>query len=350
MRRFGIVRNPVVNLFRAVLASFVVVTGFSHFASGEAVPPFYANKQIRLIVGYVSGNDYDIGTRLLAKYLPRHIPGQPAVIVQNMPQASSIVAANFTYNQAPRDGTVMAVVTRNLTNLVVLGERKIEADPRRFNWLGATSFPFRICVAGRAAAVKTAADLFTHELIVGSLGAANINNIIPTVANHVLGTKFRIVEGYRGSPEIILAVERGEVEGLCNSYGNFKGKEPQFRDGTLRILFYTEEKPLPEIPGVPSIYEYAKTDDQRRLLRFVLGSSDFGRPYVFPPDVPKDRVEIMRKAIAAATADPGLVAEAKKINLDMSYRAPEDLERLVKDLYATPPDMLETVRKLVPNM
>jgi tripartite-type tricarboxylate transporter receptor subunit TctC len=350
MRCFGIVRNPVVNFFRTVLASFVVVMGFSQFAYSEAAPHFYANKQIRIIVGYVSGNDYDIGTRLLAKYLPKHIPGHPVVIVQNMPQASSIVAANYTYKQAPRDGTVMAVVTRNLTNLVVLGERKIEADPRRLIWLGATSFPFRVCVAGRTAPVKTAADLFTRELIVGSLGAANINNIIPTVANYVLGTKFRIVEGYRGSPEIILAVERGEVEGLCNSYGNFKGKEQQFRDGTLRILFHTEEKSLPEIPGVPSIYEFVKTDDQRRLLRFVLASADFGRPYVFPPDVPKERVEIMRKAIAAATADPDLIAEAKKINLDMSYRAPDGLERLVTELYDTPAEMLETIRKLVPNL
>jgi tripartite-type tricarboxylate transporter receptor subunit TctC len=350
MRRFGIVRNPVVNLFRTALASFVVVMVFSQFAYGEAVPHFYANKQIRVIVGYVSGNDYDIGTRLLAKYLPKHIPGRPVVIVQNMPQASSIVAANFTYKQAPRDGTVMGVFTRNLTNLAVLGERKIEADPRRFNWLGATSFPFRVCVVGRKAAVKTPADLLTSELIVGSVGAANLNNILPTVMNHVLGTKFRIVEGYRGSPEIILAVERGEVEGQCNSYGNFKGKEQQFREGTLRILLHTEEKLVPEIPNVPSLYELVKTDDQRRLLRFVLASADFGRPYVFPPDVPRERVEIMRRAIAAATADPDLTAEAKKINLDMSYRPPDGLERLVTELYDTPAEMLETVRKLVPNL
>jgi len=324
--------------------------GFLEYAHGQAAPDFYANKQIRMIVGYVSGNDYDVGTRLLAKYLPRHIPGRPVVIVQNMPQASSIVAANFTYNQAPRDGTVMVTFSRNLPNLAVLGERKIEADPRRFIWLGATSFPFRICVVGRTAPVKTPADLFTRELIVGSVGAANISNILPTVLNYVLGTKFRIVEGYRGAPEIILAVERGEVEGQCSSYGNFKGKEQQFRDGTLRILFHMEEKPVPEIPHVPSIYEYVKTDDQRRLLRFVFASDDFGRPYVFPPDVPMERVEIMRKGIAAATADPGLVAEAAKMKLDMSYRAPDGLEQLVTNLYDTPAEMLETVRRLVPQM
>jgi tripartite-type tricarboxylate transporter receptor subunit TctC len=319
-------------------------------AHAQAAPDFYANKQIRLIVGYVSGNDYDIGSRLLAKYLPRHIPGRPAVIVQNMPQASSIVAANFTYNQAPRDGTVLATFTRNLTNLVVLGERKITTNPRRFIWLGATSFPFRVCVVGRTAPVQTPDDLFTRELIVGSLGAANINNILPTVLNHVLGTKFRIVEGYRGSPEIILAVERGEVEGVCNSYGNFKGAEQQIRDGKLRILFHTEERPMTEIPGVPSIHDYVKTEDQRRLIRFVFASAEFGRPYVFPPDVPQDRVDIMRKAIAAATADPELVAEARQMKLDMAYRGPDELERLVASLYDTPADMLETVRKLVPQM
>jgi tripartite-type tricarboxylate transporter receptor subunit TctC len=140
------------------------------------------------------------------------------------------------------------------------------------------------------------------------------------------------------------------VEGVCNSYGNFKSAEQQFRDGKLRMLFHTEEKPVPEIPDVPSIYEYVKTDDQRRLLQFVFASADFGRPYVVPPDVPMERVAIMRKAIAAATADTALVAEARQMKLDMSYRAPEGLERLVTNLFDTPTEMLETVRKLVPQM
>src|SRR5215217_2062955 len=174
-------------------------------AGAAQAQDFYKGKQLQLIVGYEAGNDYDIGARLLARYLTRHIPGQPAIIVQNMPQAQSIVAANHLYLRAPRDGTAIASLSRNFPNQAVMGQANVEADPRRFTWLGATSFPGRICVASAAAAVKTPADLFTHELVIGSVGTGSSTSIVPTVLNRVLGTKFRLVEGYRGSQDIILA-------------------------------------------------------------------------------------------------------------------------------------------------
>ncbi|MFL5071045.1 MAG: hypothetical protein ACJ8D9_15790, partial [Xanthobacteraceae bacterium] len=150
-------------------------------AQAQGTPDFYKGKQISLIVGYEAGNDYDIGARMLAKYLPRHIPGQPAIIVQNMPQAQSIVAANHLYLRAPRDGTAIASLSRNFPNQAVMGQANVEADPRRFTWLGATSFPGRICVASSAAAVKTPADLFTQELVIGSVGTGSSTSIVPTV-------------------------------------------------------------------------------------------------------------------------------------------------------------------------
>jgi tripartite-type tricarboxylate transporter receptor subunit TctC len=198
--------------------------------------------------------------------------------------------------------------------------------------------------------VKTPADLFAHELIVGSNAAGSSNSIVPTVLNRVLGTKFRIIEGYRGAPDAVLAAERGEVQGVCASLGQFRSFARLFEDGKLRILLRAEEAKLPDAPDAPPIFDYSKTDDQRRVMRFVFSTTEFGRPYVFPPDVPKERVELMRNAVAAAAQDPELVAEANKINLDIAYRAPQDLERLVGRLYETPPDMLETVRNLVPNL
>ena len=181
---------------------------------------FYKGKQIRLIAGFAAGNDYDVGARLLAKYLPKHIPGHPTIIVQNMPQAASVAAANYLYTQAPRDGTVLGSFSRNIVNDALTGQPNIEVDPRRFNWLGATSHPARVCVRWYTAPVKTPADLFTHEFIVGAAGAASSLAIVPTVLNKVLGTKFHIVEGYQGMGDSILAVERGEVQGAVRLVRN----------------------------------------------------------------------------------------------------------------------------------
>jgi tripartite-type tricarboxylate transporter receptor subunit TctC len=332
------------------VAAVALALGVSFGAHGQATQNFYKSKQIQMIVGYEAGNDYDVGARLLAKYLAKHIPGQPTIIVQNMPQAQSIVAANFLQARAPRDGTVLASVSRNFPSQAVMGQANIEADPRRLIWLGATSFPGRICVASSASAVKTPDDLFTHELIVGGVGVGSSTSILPTVLNRVLGTKFRIIEGYRGAQDIVLAIERGEVQGACASLGQFRNHDRLFREGKLRIVFRAEEAAMPEIPDTPSIFDYAKTTEQRQLMRFVFSSTEFGRPYLFPPDVPADRVELMRQALAGAVNDPELVAEANRIKLDMSYRAPDHLERLVANLYETPPALIETVRKIIPNL
>jgi len=310
---------------------------------------FYKNKQIRLIVGFPAGNDYDLGARFLVKYLPKYIPGQPTIIVQNLPQAASIAAANYLYAQAPRDGTVFGTFSRNVVNEALTGQPNVEVDPHKFIWLGATSVPARVCVRWFNAPVKTPADLFTQEFIVGAAGAGSSLAILPTVLNHVLGTKFRIVEGYQGLGDAMLAVERGELQGACASYGQFRVNEQLFHDGKLTYLLRAEESPIPQIPDVPSIFDYAKTEEQRQLMRFVFSSTVFGRPYVFPPDVPKDRVDILRKAIADAAHDPDLIAEAASIKLDMSYTAPEQLEQLVASLYATPPAVIATVKALLPN-
>lgn len=317
--------------------------------SAQPAQDTYRGKQIRMIIGHPVGNDYDLGGRFLAKYLTRHIPGNPMIVVSNMPAASSVAAANFLYGQAPRDGSVFGSFSRNLPNQALMGLANIEADPRRFAFLGATSQPSRVCVNWHTARVKTVEDLFTQELITAGASYGASLSIIPTVLNHVLGTRFKIVEGYKGIPDAMIAIERGEAEGVCSSYGQFRSYERLIRDGKLHILLRAEESPIAEIPDVPSVLAFAKTDEQRQFLRFVLSSTEFGRPYVLPPDVPADRIEVMRKAFAAAVNDPELIAEAEKMKLDMTYRPPAHLERLLADLYRTPPETIESVRKLVPN-
>ena len=333
----------------AILLAVAVFFGAYGEASSQASQDFYKNKQIRMIVGHPVGNDYDLAGRFLARYLAKHIPGEPVIIVQNMPAAASIAAANFLFAQAPRDGTVFGSFSRNVPSQALMGQANLEADPRRFNWLGATSLPARVCVRWVTSPVKAPADLFSQDFIVGGAGAGSSLSILPTVFNHVLGTKFRLVLGYKGTTDVVLAMERGEVQGACASYGQFRIYEQQIRDGKMLFLLRAEESPIPEIPDVPSIFDFAKTTEQRQLMRFIFSSTELGRPYAFPPDVPKDRVEIIRKAFAEALQDPALLAEASRMKMDMSYRPPDQLERLVTQLYETPPDLIDTIKKLVPN-
>jgi tripartite-type tricarboxylate transporter receptor subunit TctC len=330
--------------------ALALTIGLSFGAQAQSAAEFYKNRQIQMVVGYEVGNDYDIGARLLAKYLSKQLPGNPTVVVQNMPQAGGIVAANYMYIRAPRDGSVIGGISRNLPSQAMMGMTNIEADPRRFNWLGATSFPGRVCAAATDAPVKTGAEIFETELLTGGVGSGSSTSIVPTVLNRVIGTKFKMIEGYRGAQDILLAIERGEVQAVCMSLGQFRSHAQKFKDGKLRFLLRAEESPLPGAPDVPSTYDFAKTDEQKQLMRFIFSSTEFGRPYLFPPDVPKDRVQFMREAIAAAVKDPELLAEAARMKLDMVYRPPEHLEKLVAHLYETPPDVIEKAKKISPNL
>jgi tripartite-type tricarboxylate transporter receptor subunit TctC len=329
--------------------ALVMATGAASNGYGQA--DFYKGKQVRTIVGHAVGNDYDVGTRLLVKYLPKYVPGQPTFVVQNMPQAAGVAAANFLYGQAPHDGLVMGTFSRNYPTQAILKQANIEGDPRRFRWLGATSFPGRVCIAGAKSAVKTPADLFTHELIVGGgPGVGSSNSIVPTVINRVLGTKFRVIPGYKSSQDAVLAIERGELEGVCASLGQFRAYEQQIKDGQLRIIFRAEEAEMPDLPGVPSIYDFAKSDEQKQFMRLVFSSVEFGRPYVLPPETPMERVQVMRRALAEAIKDPDLVAESDRTRVDMTFRPPEALERLVNRLYETPPALVDKIKELFPDI
>jgi len=303
-----------------------------------------------MIVGYEVGNDYDIGARLLARYLSKELPGNPNVVVQNMPQASGVVAANYMALKAAKDGSVIGGISRNLPSQAMMKLPNIEADPRKFIWLGATSFPGRVCVASTDAPVKTAADVFKTDLLTGAAGSGSSTDIVPTVIDRVIGARFKMVQGYRGAGDILIAIDRGEVHAVCMSLGQFRTSEQKFKEGKLRYLLRAEESPLPSVPDVPSVYDFAKTDEQKQLMRFIFSSTEFGRPYLFPPGVPEDRVDFMRKAIERAVKNPELLAEAGKMKLDMVYRPPEHLEQVVKNLYATPQALIEKAKQISPNL
>jgi tripartite-type tricarboxylate transporter receptor subunit TctC len=330
-----------------LVAITIAVAATIGSAQAQNPAEFYKGKQLRLILGHPVGGDYDVGSRLLAKYLPRHIPGNPSIIVQNMPNGASIAAANYLYQIAPKDGTVFGSFSRNLPNQAVLGEPRLEADPRRFIWLGVTSLPSRVCVSWYTTPVKKAEDLFTHELIVPGGGSSSALTIVPTMLNHVLGMKFRIVQGYRAFPAAMLALIRGEVNGLCNTYVQIRKHSDLIRDQKIRILFHTENGPMSENPTIPSVFKFVKNNEQSQLLRFVFSTVEFGRPYVLPPGTPADRVAALRKAVKDTVFDADLLAEAKKAKIDMTYKSPEEIENLLNELYATPPELLAVIKKLL---
>ena len=257
-------------------------------AKAESVEQFYRGKQVRLIVGSSTGGDYDMGARLLARHLGRHIPGNPNVIVQNMPGSGSIRAVNHLYNVAPKDGTAIGSFSRNIPSQVVLGQANLKIDPRQLGWIGASSVPSRICIAWESSPIKTVGDLFKTEFIVGSTGVGSVYSILPTVMNDVLKTKFKIVEGYQGVADILLAMERGEVGGICHNLSAVQNLQADLlKTGKVRILFNAEEQPLADMPSVPTIFSYIKGAQERDLMRFVFGSTTgFGRPYAFPPGEP----------------------------------------------------------------
>jgi tripartite-type tricarboxylate transporter receptor subunit TctC len=304
-----------------------------------------------MIIGNPPGGDYDLGGRTLARYLPKYLPGNPTIVVQNMPGASTIVAANYLYNVAPKDGTTFGSFSRNLAAQAVLGNDNVKADPRKYGWIGGSSLPSRVCVVNASAPVKTFADVFKHELIVGGSGAGSSLSIVPGVLNSVLGTKFKVVEGYKGSNDAVIAMERGETQGVCHTFSSFRNAHAELlRDGKVRILLHAEETAFPYAENVPSVYDYAKTEEQKQIMRFAFSSVEFGRPYVVPPGVPADRLAVLRKAFKDALNDPQLKAESEKQVLDMTYRPPEELEKLVAQLYAMPKDLIAQAQKLMPSV
>jgi tripartite-type tricarboxylate transporter receptor subunit TctC len=338
---------------RQIVASVILVSAaiavHLSAAMGETAAEFYKDKQIRIIVGNPAGGDYDQGGRMLAKYLAAHMPGNPTIIVQNMPGAATITAANYLYAKAPRDGTVLGSFSRNIPSQAVIGQKNLEADPRKFGWVGGSSLPSRICAVSGQSPVKSPDELFTRELIVAGSGAGSSLSIVPTVLSNVLGMKFKIVEGYPGTNAAVLALERGEVEGVCHTYGLFQTTHARLvKEGQVRILMHVEEAAFPDDPSVPSVYDFAKTESQKQLLRFLFSSVEFGRPYVAPPGVPPERLAALRQAFAAALNDPALIDEAKKTSIDMTYRPPQELEKLVQALYATPSELIQEAEKIMP--
>jgi tripartite-type tricarboxylate transporter receptor subunit TctC len=304
---------------------------------------FFAGKTVRIVIGYGPGGANDVWGRTIAKYLGNHIPGRPRVIVQNMPGAGGLTLMNQLYNISPKDGTFIALINRGLPFEPLLGGDGVQFDPLRMNWIGSPDRDTTVCVARKDAAVKTMHDLLTAELLVGATGSGADTAIYPEFLSQLLGMKFKTIKGYQGTKDISLAMERGEVEGVCLAYDSLL-REPLAREGRVNILFQAALMPDERLRQVPVATDLARSDADRQALSLFFARVELGRPLVLPPGVPADRVMILRNALRDTMRDPGFQADAQRQELNISYIDGEQLLATISSAYRTPGAIIQRTK------
>jgi tripartite-type tricarboxylate transporter receptor subunit TctC len=322
----------------------------------SAQDSFFAGKTIRIVVGLPAGDAYDTYARMLATYMGKHIPGNPTLMVQNMPGASSMITANYVYNVAKPDGLTFGSVLPSLYFDQLLGRKEVKFDWRKYSWLGSFESSNNLIYMRTDTPFKTIHDVTkaTEPPKCGSTGTGSPSYFLVKLLNEAIGTKFTVVTGYQGGQEIDLAVERGEA--VCRGFTvtTFFAREPFHswrKRGFVRVLVQTGRKRDPRLADVPTVNElldeYKVAEPMRRLSALALASGDFGRPIVATPGIPAERVKILREAFAKTLRDPDLLAEAKKKNFEIDPTSGDDLESLAKDVMSAPQDAVERLSKLL---
>lgn len=323
-----------------IVFAIAAVAQFARAAAADPVSAFYTGRQFTIIVGAAAGGGYDLMARLTARHLGQFIPGHPNIIVQDMPAAGSLVATNYIANTAPRDGSVIALVQRGILLIKLTNPSGVRFDIAKLNWLGSLAHETGISLSWHTSPVRTAQDLFTHQLIVG--GVVNVDpEITPKLYNALLGTKFKIVLGYGGTPQVALAMERGEVQGTGDwSWSSLKKAKPDWlRDHKVNLLLQGALQKNPELPNVPFALDFAKTAQARQVLQLFFTQKTVARPLIAPPDVPNDRLAALRKAFAAMIKDPQFLADAQKSKLEVEPIAAEAVDKVVSLIVNTPADI-----------
>jgi len=314
----------------------------------KAQADFYQGKTINIVVGFTPGGTYDQIARFYARQLPRFLPGKPNVIVQNMPGAGSMIAANHMFNVAPKDGTALGVLGGGTVWEAVLGNPRAKYDARQFNWLVGKSRDNITCLVWHTSPIKTMQDVIGRETSVGATGTGSRTVTFPRALNDLVGTKFRVVAGYPGGNEITMALERGEVEGYCGwALGSLKQRAMNwYTEKKVRFLVQFAPQSDPELTDVPLAIDLAKTDESRRMMEFLTSDATLAWTTLTTPGVPGDRVELLRSALAQILTDKDALAEADREKLEIDAISGEELQALVEKLYATPLATLDAIRRL----
>ena len=322
----------------------------------QAQTPFYQGKTIRIVVGYLSGDGYDISARMFARHMPKHIPGNPNVIVQNMPGAGSRIAANYLFSVAKPDGLTLGAIGPALYFDQLLGSKEVQFDWAKFTWLGTPEQTEFLLFMRADTPYKTIEDIRNAKEPpkCAATGTGSSGHYMPKLFGEALGLKFNVVVGYPGGAEQDLAVERGEVHCRSLTISTFYGREPflsWMKKGFVRVLIQTSRKRDKRAPDVPTIYElmdqYKTPEPIRRLALVILAPAAFGRPLIAPPGVPPDRLKILREAWRESLKEPDLLEEMKKRRWILDPLSGEELQSLAHEVMSQPPEIIERMKKIL---
>ncbi len=322
-------------------------------APAQPVADFYRGKTIEFLIGAAAAGGYDVVGRLLANHMPRHIPGNPAIIVRNMPGATGLIMTNNLYNVAKRDGTAMGMPTSNVPieprlKLISPDGSNIKFDVGRMRWIGTPLQEPQVTWLWHTAPAKSVDDLKTNTILMGATTPSADNSILPHLANALAGTRMQVVTGYQGQNEINIAAERGEVQGNNTGLSNLVvNKSDWLRDNKVRILIQYGTERLAALKDVPTVSELAATDADRAMLRFYALKFNMARPVVLPPEVPADRVAALQSAFEATMKDPAYLEEARKIRLDTNWLGSRELTEQVRLVQQTPQAVVDRLRELL---
>ena len=329
-------------------AGLILTALLAGVVPAAAQPQPFAGKQVSMIIGFGPGGGYDAWGRVVARHIGKHLPGNPSVVPQNMPGAGSYVAASHLYNAAPKDGTAMGIIARDVALGPLTGAPGARFDATRFSWLGSATTEHNVCIANSSAAVKSVQDLRDKELVLGDTGPGTGTRSYPKVLNDLLGYRFKLVSGFRSSADVFLAMERREVDGICESLDSVINRRADWiSQKKVTVLLQGGLAPHPRLPGVPFVLDLARDAEERQLLEFVYAGQGIGRPFVAPPDLPADRLKMLRAAFMATMKDPEFLADAGKSKLAVEPEDGEHLASLIAKIYATPKPIVERVGNLI---
>ncbi|MDO9441655.1 MAG: tripartite tricarboxylate transporter substrate-binding protein [Beijerinckiaceae bacterium] len=336
------------NAFLAGAACLACGLASQTASAQQSVEAFYKGKQIEFIIGYTPGGGYDTYARIVAKHMTQFIPGNPNIVARNMPGGGSRVAANFVYRVAPKDGTVLATADQSLSLQQAVGDKTIQFDTTKFNYIGNPSAENNVTAVWHTSGIKTIQEAMTQEVPMGATGGSTSSQY-PKAMNALLGTKFKIILGYPGGNDINLAMEKGEVAGRgSNSWASYKATRPDWlRDKKINILVQIGLTKAPDLPDVPLLIDLAKNDADRAVLRMLSAPATIGRPIFTTPDVPAERIKALRDAFDKTMKDPGFLDDAKKAALELDPVSGEELQKIVNEIIATPKETADRLSAII---
>ena len=327
-----------------VCATLVVLAGI---AVADSVEDFYKGRNVSLIIGYSVGGGYDAYARLLARYIGNHIPGIPSIVPQQMAGAGSLRAANFIYSVAPKDGSVFGTFSRSMGISPLID--KVEFDSRKFTWLGSVTDDNTICVTWNTSPVKNWDDFLSKPSKLGGVGTGSDPDIWALLYKNIFGAKAQLVTGYPGTNDAVLAMERGEVDGLCGlSWSTIKSRHGEWlNDHSVNIIVQAALKKEPELASVPLATDLVANPQQLQIIKLLLASQAMARPFAAPPDIPQDRKAALIAAFDATMKDNDFLAEAQKLAFDVRPVNAATIDALLAEVYATPKDVLDQAAKTI---